>query len=468
VNILQEEKGTLNSVLRIQVSKEDYSDKVDRSLAQLAKKVQLKGFRPGKVPKGMVRKLYGNQVLAEELDKLVREEMSKYLQEKDIRILGQPLPDDSVVIDSAEPKDYEFRYELGLSPKVPLDVLSKNTSLPKAKVEVTDVMVNKEWERLLRDRGSLEPVEEVEAGDLIHGKFVELDASGEIKPGGIFHESVINQDMVKDPGLSQELIGAVKGDTVVFEDLAKALDRSKESVLSGMLGAREADPAQVGDAFRLEITEIKRNKPAEATEAFLKQTFGNDEVKDADAARDIIRQEMAKAYDQHAERLLNDDIVRHFLDTIEVPMPDDFLKRWLEKERQQEAAKATEEGKDPEPVEPMGEAEFDSFRRKLKWSLIYNEIAREKELTVSKEELEEAVRAEVRRHYGPAFESLADEDINGLVGRLLGDREYLEKVHGNLLDVKVFRSIQEHITTTEEAMDLETFEERMAKAQAEL
>ncbi len=457
MNIEQESTGTLSSLLRIRVTPEDYRERMEQSLNELARKVQLKGFRPGKVPKGLVRKMYGNQVLAEELDKLVRQELGQYLQDKELRILGQPLPDeDSVTIDGNEPGEYEFRYELGLSPDVPLDALSSATEVARPVVTVSDAMVDEEWDRLVRQQGTLSVVDEVEAGDLVKGKFVELDEAGEIRPGGLFHESLINQDMVTDPGLAQELIGAKVGDTVVFPDLAAALDRTQESVVRYLLGAKDADPSAVGRSFRLEITEIKRNVPAAVDQAFLDKIFGEGAVADEAAAREVIRTEIGKAYAQQADRLLNDRIVEAFLDATELPLPEDFLQRWLLREKRNEA----KEGE--QAPEALDQEEFGYFRRNLKWSLIYQEIARNRSLTVEREELEATVRADVQRHYGPAFANLPEEDVNGLVGRLLGDREYLEKVHGNLMDRKVFAAIHETITIRDEAMDRDAFRALMS------
>ena len=457
MNIQQEKTGDLSSLVRIQVAKEDYAPNLEKSLRDLGKKVQIKGFRPGKVPRSVVQKMYGTQVLAEELDKLVRDRLSSYLKDEDIRILGQPIPEeDSVTIDVAEPKDYEFRYELGLSPEFDVPVLSDATTLTRLRVEATDDMVDKEWERLLRQQGKLTEVTAVEAGDLVYGKFVELDETGEIKPGGLFEEGVINQDMVKDEALATQLVGMTVDQHMDFADLAVALDRTHESVIKHLLNAKEVDPEMVGHAFRLTLTGIKRSTPPDVTPEWLQGVFGSEEVKDEAAARDIIRREIERAYAQRTDRYFNDQLVSHFLENTTIPLPEEFLGRWLLREKRQEA-------KEGETVpDRIDDEEFAYFQRNLKWSLIYNKVARDRDLTVPQEELEQAVRADVHRHYGPAVASLEEEDVKGLVGRLMGDREYLEKVHGNLLDQKVFGAIHETITIQDEPTTLEAFEKLLA------
>jgi trigger factor len=328
--------------------------------------------------------------------------------------------------------------------------------LTRLRVEATDEMVDKEWERLMRQQGKLTEVPAIEAGDLVYGKFVELDETGEIKPGGLFQEGVINQDMVKDEAMATRLLGMAIDQHVDFVDLAAALDRTQESIVKHLLNAKDVDHEGVGHAFRMTVTGIKRSTPPEVTPEWLQSVFGSEEVKDELAARDIIRREIERAYAQRTDRYFNDQLVEHFLENTTIPLPEEFLGRWLLREKRNEA-------KEGEAVpERLDDEEFAYFQRNLKWSLIYNKVARDRDLSVPQEELEQAVRSDVHRHYGPAVASLEEEDIKGLVGRLMGDREYLEKVHGNLLDQKVFGAIHDTITIQDEPTTLEAFEKRLS------
>jgi trigger factor len=453
VNIQEQKTGDLSALLHIEVAREDYETKLEDSLRDLGRKVQLKGFRPGKVPKTLVRKIYGNQVLAEQLDNLVRENLSKYLEENKIEILARPLPleDESIVLDINAPSTYKFSYELGLRPAFSIPALSPSTVLTRQRVMPDETMVDKEWERLLRQNSSLKEVTEVSAGDLLYLLFVELDEAGQTKPGGVMKDAVINQDMITDADLAAQSLGLKVGNTLIFQDLPAALGREHDSVVRYMMGVKENIEA-VGRAFRAELTGIKRQVPAEVNQAFLDQVFGPGAVSSEEEARAIIRTELGRVYNQRTDRTFNDKLVEHLLDHTDIPLPEEFLRRWLKSQK--------------EASETLGEQDFVFFRRNLKWSLIYNQVARDNGLSVTREEIEDAVRADVRRHYGAAFESLDEDDLNGLVGRLLQDKEYLEKVHSGILDARVFQVLHQAITISDEPVSLEDYEQSLKAEEA--
>jgi len=448
VNIQEQKTGDLSTLVHIEVAREDYETKLEDSLRELGRKVQLKGFRPGKVPKTLVRKIYGNQVLAEQLDNLVRDSLTKYLDENKIQILARPLPleDETIVLDINAPGAYKFTYELGLRPEFSIPALSPSTEITRQRVMPDEAMVDEEWERILRQHSTLKEATEVAAGDLLYLLFVELDDAGETKPGGVMKDAVINQDMIVDADLAAKALGMKAGNTLIFTDLPAALGREHDSVARYMLGVKE-NVESVGKAFRAELTGIKRNIPAEVNQEFLDKVFGQGTLNSEEEARGIIRTELGRVYNQRTDRTFNDKLVEHLLDTTEIPLPEDFLKKWLQTQK--------EEG------DVLVDEDFKFFRRNLKWSLIYNKVAADSGLSVSREEIEDAVRADVRRHYGTAFESLDEEDLNGLVGRLLNDKEYLEKVHSGILDARVFHVLQQAITISDEPVSLEDYEKSL-------
>lgn len=466
VNITREEIGELQALLKVSVSKDDYLDTYETSLKELSKKVSIKGFRPGKVPKNLVRKMYGDAILAEELDKIVRKELNQYIQDEKLRILGSPMPtsDEAITIDSKDLGDYDFTYELGLSPEIEVSALSTSTELPQYKIKVEDERIDKEWDQLLRQHGELSDVGAVGEGDLIYLKLVEADDKGEIKPDGVFKDSVINQDMIKDEDLAKEVIDMVPGDTIQFTDLAKALDREPDSVVQYMLGLKGEEAENVSMAFRGEITNIKRNTPAEANQELFDKVFGAGKVSSEEDARKEIEEGIRRAYDSQTERHVNDELVGKLLENTEVPLPEPFLAKWLLSQKQSEAANS--EDKDAEIPQEVSDEEFEHFRRNLKWSLIYNKVASDKSLEVSREEIEEAAKGEVARHYGPALAQLPPDELSSLVNRLLGDRDYMERLHSGILDQKVFEAMRGMITLKEEEVSVDDFREIMTKTKA--
>lgn len=447
MNIKREEIGELNALLTIEVSKGDYEQKLDEQLRNLSKKVQLKGFRPGKVPKNVVRKLYGDSVLAEELDKLVRNELSRYLSEEKINILGNPMPQDTeaITVDANDPGDFSFSYEVGISPELKLDALSKDTSLVRYDVSVGDEEVDQEWNNLLKRFGDLKDAEKVSEGDLLRLKFVELDDQGEVLAGGHFSEGSLNWDMIKDGKIAKEFLGKAAGDKVVVANLAEALEREEASVNKYVLNIEDGAPAS--QHFQLELTKVETVVDAKPDKDFFEKVFGPGEVEDEAQAREKISESIGSVWKRQSESYLQGELIKTLLDQTDMKLPEAFLRKWLASEQKSDS---------------VSEEEFEQFRRNLKWSLIYREFSTEQKLEVSQEELEGAVRADIQRHFGPAWEQMSDEDVQGLVGRLLSDREHLEKVHGALMDTKVHEAMLEQITIEEKAISRKEFEDLLS------
>ena len=92
MNITRENKDTLNAVVKVEIEKKDYADKVEKILTDYRKTANIPGFRKGHVPMGLVKKQYGKAVLVDEVNKLLQDALSKYLVEEKLDVLGNPLP----------------------------------------------------------------------------------------------------------------------------------------------------------------------------------------------------------------------------------------------------------------------------------------------------------------------------------------------------------------------------------------
>ncbi|MFT7588376.1 MAG: trigger factor [Limisphaerales bacterium] len=453
MNIIEEKIDSLNQVVTISISKEDYEVKLEDSLKNLRKTVSLKGFRPGKVPVSLVKKMYGTSVLAEELDKIVRSELTTYLKDNDLNILGAPMPraEEGLDIDINKLGEFAFTYELGLSPEIDLAAVSDSTKVVNSRIEVDSALVDEEWDRILKQSGELTVAEEIAEGDLLNIKLTETDKKGTVKEGGIVRDSSINHDMVVIEKLAKSMIGKKVGDTILFADLPAALNRDRDAVLKNMLDIKEED-SQIGNSFNAEVLSIKRNTPAAADKELFDKVFGPDNADSEDAAKKLITEQLQNAYDSRTDRKLHDDIVKQLLEATEIELPEEFLRKWLESQK--------------ENNESVEDEEFEYFRRNLKWSLIYNKIAREQELAVERTEIDEAVKADIAKYYGGSIEMLGEEESAGLVNKLLQDKEYLERVNSTLLDTKIFGYLKSQLQFEDNLMSKDAYE-ALLKAESE-
>src|ERR1051326_1070623 len=223
MNITKEDKDQLNAVIRVKVGPEDYQAKVDHVLKDYQKKAQMPGFRQGKVPAGMVKKMYGKTVLAEELNKLLNDSLYKYIQENNIEMLGNPLPskDDKVDFDSQQ--EFEFSYELDLAPQFTVDISAKDKFIYEV-IKVDDKLIDKYVNDIAKRYGKIIHPEVSEKEDLLNGDIIELDASGNILAGGIFKTVSLFTEKLTDEELSKALTGLKKEDKVTLKASSLAKD----------------------------------------------------------------------------------------------------------------------------------------------------------------------------------------------------------------------------------------------------
>ena len=216
MNISKESTDALNAVIKLTIEKDDYQKKVDEVIKDYRKRVNIPGFRAGKVPAGMVKKMYGKSIVADEVNKLVSESLNSFIIENKLDLLGDPIPsEDQEMIDFDNAEKFDFSFDIALAPVVDVK-LSKREKVTEYKIQITDEMFNQQKESMLGRFGTSEPSEVVGEKSAVKGAFVELE-NGEIKEGGIFtEESMLSMAIFKDEAEKAKLEGAKVGDVVVF------------------------------------------------------------------------------------------------------------------------------------------------------------------------------------------------------------------------------------------------------------
>src|SRR5690554_457248 len=228
MNITRENNDELNAVIKLTIAKEDYEPKVAEVLKSYQKKANMPGFRPGKVPASLVKKMYGKAVMADEINKLVSENLSNYLTENKLNILGEPLPSEQQqTIDFDTQDSFEFAFDIALAPEVEVK-LTKREKLNYYKIARSEDMVDGQIRNLTGRFGKNETVEAVTDKSLAKGSVVQIDKSGNVVEGGISAEdTVMSLAIVKDEKEKKKLLGKKVVETVDF-DLKKAFPNDTE------------------------------------------------------------------------------------------------------------------------------------------------------------------------------------------------------------------------------------------------
>jgi trigger factor len=324
MNITKENLDDLNAVLKIEISKSDYDEKVETILRDYRKKANLKGFRPGMTPIGLIKKMYGTAVKIEEINKLVGESIQKYITDEKLEILGEPMQkiDDDEEFDFENKDDFSFSFELGLTPVFEIK-LSKKNKLNFYEIKVDEKMKNGYLDNYTRRFGDLIDVETVEVEDVIYGKIESVDNAVE---GLSDEETSFSVDLIKDDEIKQLFIGKLINDTVDF-DLRKAFPNEIE--IAGILKKKKEEVEKLTGIFRFTINKISRFKPAEVNQELFNKVYGEGVVATAEEFMQKLEEEITANLKHESEYKLSLDAKNLVLEKTTFDLPEDFLKRWL-------------------------------------------------------------------------------------------------------------------------------------------
>lgn len=430
MNITRENIDDLNAVLKIKIEKTDYDVKVENVLKDYRKKANIKGFRPGMVPIGLVKKMYGRAVEIEEINKVVTENIQKYLTDEKLEILGDPLPkaDEQEKFDFDTQEDFTFSFELGLTPVIELK-LSKKNKVNQYEIIIDEKMKNDYLNNYTRRYGELRKADLTEEKDVIKGKIEAIDKDGNVIPEGTSVEDTsLGIDIIKDKKIKKQFIGKSLNDSIEF-DLKKAYPNDTE--VAGILHKKKEEVTEIEGNFRFTINEISRFHPAEPGKELFDKIYGEGVVNSEEEFMKKIEDEIALNLKRESDFKLIMDIKNLAMEKTDFQLPEEFLKKWLLKVNE----KTTEE---------QVEKEFDNFRKDLKWQLIRNKVARDNEVLITEEELLKEAENLTRhqfQQYGLFYAT--DENISNYAKETLKREGDAKRIADKILDEKVILLIEE-------------------------
>ena len=446
-NITHENLDALNAVVTIELSQNDYLPKVNKKLKEYRQKAQIKGFRPGKVPMGMIKRKFGNALLVEEVNEVVGEKMNNYFNENKIKVLGQPLAieDNKVVLSINKPSDYTFKFELGIAPEFELKGLSTESKLPFYDIEVLQEELEKEIDNVRRkfSNGFMEGITDIQEEDMLSISLHELDEKSEMKKEGVIkEETFLALKDVVNPELRENLLSATINDTFDI-NIFNIEDKTEEHIRKHILGI-EADK-EINETFRLTIKEIKRVAKAELNEDFFNKVFPEQGVSTVDTFNEKVKEEIYKNYKQSALNHYTNLAFDFLLEENQLDLPEEFLTKWL-KSSQDNLSKEFFDGE-----------EFQNFLKNLRWSLIREKIAEQFKVEVQYKDVEDMTRNEILRYFNyqiPAFGEMMD----GMLEKVLSDKNEVNRRFEMLMDQKVLENAAENMGKDMIPVNKEQFE----------
>jgi trigger factor len=444
MNITRESIDDLNAVLRIQVEKADYDGNVEKVLRDYRKKANIKGFRPGMVPIGLIKKMYGKAVQIDEINKVVTDNIQKYLTDEKIEILGDPLPkiDENEKIDFETQESFTFSFDLGLAPAFETK-LSKKNKVTYYEIAADDKMKNDYLNNYTRRYGKFEKADISEEKDILKGKIEALDEKGNPVPDGILADDTsLSIEIIKDKKIKKQFIGRAEKDSIDF-DLRKAFPNDNE--IAGLLKKQKEEIVKAEGDFRFTINEISRFSPAELNQELFDRIYGENNIHSEEEFRNRINEEIIANLRNESEYKLSVDLKKLAIEKSEFQLPETFLKRWLLKVNE----KTTEE---------LVEKEFNNFSRDLKWQLIRNKIARTNELKITEEELLKEAEKITRyqfSQYGLFYAT--DEQVENYAKETLKREEDAKRIADKILEEKVNLILKDIVKLENKSVSIEEF-----------
>ncbi|NHA03865.1 trigger factor [Mucilaginibacter sp. HC2] len=433
MNITQEKVDALNAVVKININPEDYQPRVDKAIKENAKKAKLPGFRPGMVPAAHIKKMYGKSILVDEINNLLSDTLSKYIDEQKLEVLGQPLPkvDDEKEYNWDFNDNFEFNYELGLAPQFNIDFSSKDKTTQYV-IKVDDETLASRIKNIRRSYGKMTNPDVSADDDVLYADLAQLSPDGSVFEGGISNTASVRLDQIKDEKIKKSLIGLKKGDVVTL-DIQKAFDNEAPKV-AALLKIEEDEAAELKSKFQLTVKNVNRLEESDLNQEFFDKLFGEGTVTTEAEFTAKITEEIETMMVQDSERKLQDDIYKLSVAKVDFNLPDEFLKRWL---------KATNEKLSDEELN----GGYNDFATNLKWTLIENKIIKDNQIEIKYDEV--FALAKVRldqqfRMYSP--QPIPDEQLGQYTVQYLQNKENANKIFEEVKALKVFDHIKSVIT----------------------
>ncbi len=450
MNITKEQTDNLNAVIRIHLTSEDYKSRVDTVIKKYQKTANVPGFRPGMVPVGMIKKMYGKAVLVEELNNLLSDTLGKYIFDNKIDVIGNPLPKKSETEQVFEEgKDFEFLYEIGIAPQV--EITFPKNKIPYYQVKVDEKMVENDRNDLRRRHGKFSNPETSDETNILYGEFNELDAEGNLKEGGNKTTTSLAIELIKEVHNRKIFTGLKKGDPVIFNPL-KVL--KNETEVSAMLRVDKDSPALQSD-YRFTVMTINQIEKAELTQEFFDTIYGDGVVKNEEEFNGKIREGIASYFARESDRKLKKDLRKALLEELDIPLPDDFLKRML---------KAASDKKENALDEQAFDHDYVHLAEDLRWNLINGKIAKSNSLEITEEEISKVAKQVVHQQFANyGVYDMQAEKLDDLAKRYLEEENNSEKIERRILDQKVFDFVKPQLKLETIELPYEDFIKKLSE-----
>lgn len=434
MNITKEQIDDLNAVVKVAITKDDYQEKVDTILKDYRKQANIPGFRKGQVPMGLIKKQYGKAVLVDEVNKLLQDNLNKYLTEEKLDVLGNPLPkqQDGFNWDAEE---FDFEFELGLAPAFDVKLKTKK-AVTQYKIIADKKMVDEQVERIQKQYGKIISKTEVAKNNEVSGTF--KNEAEEIE-----HKTTLELDKIKSKKAIDTLLGKKAGDSVSLK--TKGLFK-EDYLLSAALGIDREKAEKLNIEVDFTVEEINEREPAELNQELFDKLFGKEEVSSEKDLKAKIKEDSEKQFEQQADQKLLNDVTEKLIAETKFELPADFLRKWIQVS-----------GENP-LSDDQAKEEYEKSEKGLRYQLIESKILNENNLSVQFDELKEFAKGFIKSQmaqYGHLDPQ--EEELENIAARVMGNQDEVKRLSEQLMSQKLLTLFKEKANLKVKEISYENF-----------
>lgn len=444
-----ENPDKVNGLLTLTVEEADYKENVEKTLKNYRKKANVPGFRPGMVPMGMIKRQFGTTAKVDEINKLLGEQIYKYVKDNNIQMLGEPLPSDKQEpVDMEKEAPYTFMFDIAVAPEFKAELTGDDT-IDYYTITVDDKIIDQQIDVFASRAGHYDKVEDYQANDMLKGDIRELDENGNTKEGGITVEgAVLMPEYIKVEDQKKLFDGAKLGDIITFNP-KKAYPESDIEV-SSLLKMKKEEVADLTADFSYQITEISRYVKAEVNQELFDQVYGKDVIKDEKDFREKIAEGLKAQFAVDSDFKFIQDVRKYLVDKVgALTYPDALLKRIMLNNNKDKG-------------EEFVEKNYEQSIKELTWHLIKEQLVKANGIKIEDADIEETAKEAAKAQFAQyGRNNIPEEYIENYAKDMLKKREYIDSFVDRSIDRKLTEILKNVVKLENKTATLEEFNKMM-------
>lgn len=446
-----ENPDKINGLLTITVEDDDYKAEVEKTLKEYRKTANVPGFRPGQVPMGMIRRRFGSAVKMDAINKVLGDELQKYIADNNIAMLGEPLASEQQQPQDLE-KDgpYTFMFDIAVAPEFDIK-LDANDTVDYYEIAADDTLIDSQVEMFASRMGQNVEADHYEDGDVLKGDLRQLDAEGNTLEGGLTVEAAsVMPKYLKSDDQKKLFDGCKPGDIITFNP-SKAYEGSNYELSSLLKVDREKVAEYTGD-FSYQITSVQHFEKHAVDQELFDLTFGKDAVKDEKEFREKIAEGLKAQLALDSDMKFLMDVRKYAEDKVgQLTYPDSLLKRIM---------KQNNKDKDQEFIDKNYEPSI----KELSWSLIRSKIAVALGVKIEDEDVKSAAREMAKAQFAQyGMSNVPQEYVDNYADELLKKKEAQQQFVDRAIDAKLVEALKGVVTLNKKSVSLDEFNKMMGE-----